>query len=199
MGKAVVSTRVDIGGMSITNLVEREDNLPQAFEETVAAGKAGTLSTRTDDNTGILTVASGHGITDADTVAVFWDGGSRYGMTVSATTSTTISIDGGAGDNLPVATTAIVVGKEEEHALAIDGDAVKMLVVGSNNRASFNFRDSGDSSLLRYDVAAKEGRLWYSLSDVTNPLAGDTVANVVIANGGTTEVTLKIGILVTTD
>jgi hypothetical protein len=197
-GTANISIRTRVAGVNIDATIARTDELEQAFQHTMDAGKAGTLSTRTDDNTGILTVATGHGITDADTVAIFWDGGSRYGVTVTATTGTTISIDLGAGTNLPILTTAIVVAKESEHTLAIVGDDITVLAVGCDNRASVNFRDSGDASLLRYDMASKEGRLWMASSDVTNPLASDTVANVVIANGGTSAMALKIGLLLDT-
>jgi hypothetical protein len=197
-GTADISIRTRVAGVNIDATIRRTDELEQAFRTTMAAGRAGTLSTRTDDNTGIVTVASGHGITDTDTVAVFWEGGSRHGVDVTATTSTTISIDLGAGTNLPAAATAVVIAKEIEHTLAIIGDDIIVMGIGCQNRVSVNFRDSGDASLLRYDIAANEGRLWVSSSDVTNPLATDTVANVVIANGGTTAVELAIGLLLDT-
>ncbi len=63
---------------------------------------ASELTTRTDADTGILTVATGHGVTTNDTLDVFWSAGRIHGMTVTGTTSTTISIDGGSGDDLPV-------------------------------------------------------------------------------------------------
>jgi hypothetical protein len=90
-GTADISIRTRVAGVNIDATIRRTDELEQAFRATMSAGRAGTLSTRTDDNTGILTVASGHGITDADTVAVFWEGGSRHGVDVTATTSTTSS------------------------------------------------------------------------------------------------------------
>ena len=37
--------------------------------------RRGRSTTRTDNDTGIVTVASGHGIMDTDTVDVYWDGG----------------------------------------------------------------------------------------------------------------------------
>jgi hypothetical protein len=187
-----------VAGVNIDSTIRRTDELEQAFRATMVPGRAGTLSTRTDDNTGIVTVASGHGITDTDTVAVFWAGGSRYDVDVTATTATTISIDLGAGANLPAATTAVVIAKESVHTLPIVGDDIAVIGIGCDNRASINFRDSGDASLLRYDMATGEGRLWISGQDVTNPLAGDTVATIVIANGGTTAAELRIGALLNT-
>lgn len=197
--KATVSLRTTIGGTNFISSVEKKDEVGTVFKEEIAAGKAGTLSTRTDANTGILTVASGHGITDADTVSVFWGGGYRYGMTVTATTATTISIDVGSGTDLPVATTAIVVGKEEEHAVAITGDSLSVFVIDCDNRVSVHFRDVSDASLLAYDILTNEGRLWVKDTGHPNPIAGDVVANIVIANGGTTEKTINIGFLASSD
>jgi len=191
--------RTVVAGVAVSSIITRLDELETAFQNTMAPGRAGTLSTRTDDNTGIVTVASGHGITDADKVSVFWNGGYRYNVTVTATTSTTISIDLGAGANLPIATTVVVVGKEVEHALAIDGDQLVVLAIGCENRASIHFRDGSDASLLPYDLQASEGRLWVAGMGFTNPLASDTVANIVIANGGVTAKPLVIGLLSTTD
>ncbi len=69
----------------------------------------GTLSTRTDDDTGIVTIASGHGVTTNDTIDVLWAAGKIYGMTVSASDSTTVTLDGGDGDALPVANASVSI------------------------------------------------------------------------------------------
>ena len=42
------------------------------IEASLAAGKAGTLSTRTDNTDGTLTLGSGHGITDGQVISIFW-------------------------------------------------------------------------------------------------------------------------------
>jgi hypothetical protein len=197
-GTANVSLRTRVAGLNIDATIQRTDELEQAFQHVMDAGRAGTLTTRTDDAIGVVTVAAGHGITTSDTVAVFWAGGSRFSATVTATAATTITIATGAGTNLPAATTAVVIAKESLHTLAVVGNNIAVLAVGCDNRASVNFRDGSAASLLRYDMASQEGRLWVASSDVTNPLAGDTVADVRIANGGTTAVPLKIGLLVNT-
>ena len=67
------------------------------------------LTTRTDADTGIATMASGHGVTTNDTVDIFWKAGRIHAMTVTASDATTIGIDGGSGDDLPIATTTIGV------------------------------------------------------------------------------------------
>jgi len=73
----------------------------------------GSLTTRTDNDTGVCTVVeTNHGITVADTVAVWWAAGKRTGMSVSAVSGTAITVDGGSGDNLPSVKTAVDIGAE---------------------------------------------------------------------------------------
>ncbi|GAG11403.1 unnamed protein product, partial [marine sediment metagenome] len=76
----------------------------------------GTLTTRTDADTGVCTLPDSrglaHGITIANTVAVWWTGGKRTGMTVSAQTGAAVTVDGGSGDNFPVLNTPLEVGAD---------------------------------------------------------------------------------------
>ena len=197
MARTTITTNV--AGSSISSVFERTQEDSRGISISIDAGKSGTLSTRTDNDTGVVTVASGHGIVDTDTVAVFWDGGSRYNVDVTATTSTTISIDVGTGTNLPVATTAVVISKQSIHNVAITGDRLEVFAVGSRVRSSVEFWSSAPTSLLRYDIATGEGRAWVKTTDVTNPLAGVTVATVRVANGSTTASTVELGILASTD
>lgn len=114
------------GGTTVTRQESfTTDNDQTTGPLTLATGKAGTLTTRTDDNTGVITVESGHGITDTDFVAVGWTDASgnlvcRFYMTVTGTTATTISVDGGTGANFPVASTAVVVGIVTSEPFHID-------------------------------------------------------------------------------
>jgi hypothetical protein len=197
-GTSRTTIRTVVAGVAVNATINREDEMESIFQHPMPAAIAGTLSTRTDANTGILTVPSGHGITADDTVAVFWAGGSRFDVDVTAVTSTTISIDLGDGADLPVVTTPIVVGKESVHALPITGNQLAAFAIGCDNRVSINFRDVSNASQLRYDIAAKEGRSWIIGTDVTNPLAGDVVTSIVVANGGTSAAPISMGLLVST-
>lgn len=84
----------------------------------VPKGKAGTLSTRTDGTSGILTVSAGHGFYVGLVFDLYWSGGIQVGCEVSAKTSTTITFIASTlrntGDNLPVVTTAIVASQQVE-------------------------------------------------------------------------------------
>lgn len=87
---------------------------------------AGTLTTRTDNDTGTLTLSSGHGVMTGNTVDVFWNdhANSRLGMTVGTVSGTSVPIDGGTGDNLPAAATAVQVVNQD----AVLGDPIWKIV-----------------------------------------------------------------------
>ena len=196
------SISVQGGGISVQQSVTRSGDLTVAAQVTLPAGKAGTLSTRTDDNTGQLTVASGHGITASDTVDVYWSGGRRYGVDVTATASTTIDIDLGSGDNLPTQGTAVVVCKQVVANVMIDGDNAKLVVVNfavpgtstAKSRVTFFDAVSGGGSAVGsgLDLAANEP----SVTDVTggdaNGYTGSVILSLVASNGGTAEGTLQV-------
>ena len=196
------SISVQGGGISVQQSVTRSGDLTVAAQVTLPAGKAGTLSTRTDDNTGQLTVASGHGITASDTVDVYWSGGRRYGVDVTATASTTIDIDLGSGDNLPTQGTAVVVCKQVAANVMIDGDNAKLVVVNfavpgtstAKSRVTFFDAVSGGGSAVGsgLDLAANEP----SVTDVTggdaNGYTGSVILSLVASNGGTAEGTLQV-------
>lgn len=89
----------------------------------------GTLDTRTDDDTGVISLAT-HTFITSDTVEVYWNGNanSRLGMTATVSADN-VTVDGGAGDNLPVTTTVMTVFRQDQNILGIpianaDGDAV---------------------------------------------------------------------------
>jgi hypothetical protein len=173
-----------IAGVAIPAIIERTDETVSASQVPLPQGRAGTLSTRTSDTVGVATVASGHGITTSDTVSVFWEGGYRYGVAVSAQTSTTISLGtAGAGDVLPIATTAIVVAKETEIAFVHDGDDISVFAAYSLGRLSLNVRDDADAAVFTKDITARESAGYISGFSGTSPFASESLGSIMVANG----------------
>ena len=184
-----------LGLKAVDAVLSRSDETMSSSEITLNAAVAGELSTRTNDTTGVITVDS-HSITDSDTVAVFWSGGYRYGVAVSATTSTTISIgSGGAGDNLPAEDTVLTVCKESTLLFAHEGDDIKGMLVHSPQRMSMNVRDDVPASQVAADVPANEGWFWISNATGTNPSASDTLQDIKLANQSTTAQTATVLLL----
>lgn len=184
-----------LGLKAVDAIVTREDETMASSEITLNAAVAGTLTTRTNDSTGVVTVAS-HAITTSDKVSVFWTGGYRYGVAVSATTSTTVSIgSGGSGDNLPAADTALTICKESTLSFSHVGNDIKGMLVHSPQRMSMNVRDTTPASQAAADVPANEGWFWISNATGTNPFAGDTLQDIVLGNQSTTAQTATVLLL----
>ena len=190
LGRVNISYRV--GGAVVDAVIDREDEQGATTQVALDAGIAGVLTTRTSDSVGVITVAEGHGITTSDTLGVFWTAASRYGVTITATTATTITIATGAGTVLPAVSSVVTIGKEVITSLGHIGDDLKIFAVHSPNRLSANIRDVTPATIEALDIAAKESWAYISNFSGANPFAAVTLVTAVLANGGTTAVTANI-------
>lgn len=171
-------------------------DLGTPFSETLAVAKAGTLSTRTDDNTGVLTMAGGHGFTDGQRLDVYWSGGSRRGMTIGTVATNSVPIDGGAGDNLPIATTAITAQVPTEEPVVVTGDDVVAIGLRFPLGGIAVFADESDVELLAVTLTTTlTTYCWAAADGGTNPLAGDAVAKVFISQGSTASTSTVSGLV----
>lgn len=196
MATGTITSTANVGGVSASAQITRTANLQTTYDGSdLPAGKAGTLTTRTDDDTGVATLGAGHGITDTDTVDVFWSGGSRYGVDVTSVDGNAVSINVGSGDNLPAATTALVVTKQVTIDVDFDGDKVEMIVVSNSKRVHLDFQEGDGTSIKARDIPAGEGWSWVASQGITNPLTGNPVGKIQATSGEATAATLKIGVL----
>lgn len=104
--------RIDVGAgvtPGARRLYDAVQSLGLSFENVnsefnaMVQGKSlpGTLTTRTDNDTGVITLSADHQVAVNDIVTVTWSGGSRTGMTVTAVTGAAVTVDGGTGTVLP--------------------------------------------------------------------------------------------------
>lgn len=194
MPTVTISDNVSIAGLSIQSKVERSATGHIGQEIPLPAAKVGSLTTRTDDDTGVVTLAASHGIVSTDVVDVYWADGVRYGMTATVSTNE-VSVEGGAGDVLPADETAVTLAKQ----VAIDtdflGNLVEAIVVSSTLRANLEFRESA-ATAVGVKLPAGEGWRWFSDQGITNPLSGKAIASIQASCGNaTTAATLKLGVL----
>jgi hypothetical protein len=157
-------------------------------EISVAAAKIGSLTTRTDDNTGTLTMNASHGITTGVSLDVYWTGGRRLGMTVGTVATNSVPIDGGSGDNLPTAATAITAMIPINEALVIDGDDVSGIEMYCDAAGTISLIDDAAAVALSKQIGgttAQDQRsyVWMAARDPVNPIAGDTLAYVRFSHG----------------
>lgn len=191
-----ITNNVTIGGVSMSGQSQLSGENQVSYEPlaAVATGKAGTLTTRTDNDTGVATLSSGHGLITNDVVDVYWSGGVRYGMVATVATNA-ITVDGGAGDNLPAQDTAVVLCKQTVvTSFSFDGDNAVLIAISANRRAYWQFQDASSTVLASGELDAGEIYLYQGIG--TNPVAGDDVAKLVYSNGDSTStLTLKAGVL----
>jgi hypothetical protein len=204
MPTAQITKSTNIGGISFSSIVSRTADSANGYEITLPVGKAGTLTTRTDADTGEATLGSGHGITDGMVVDVYWADGARYGMTVGTVASLVVPIDGGSGDDLPSTSTALVVTGQLTANVNIDGDEAELVAVKlevatdptSTQRGYVSFRDVGDAEIEALPLTASDVQLFDIGGGGTNVFTGNPITYVLATNSSSTvEATLKIGVL----
>lgn len=182
--------------ISSRRIISGTQGLHIADREPLPVGVAGTLTTRTDNDTGVVTVDAGHGITDSDTVDVHWgDGSVQYGCDVTATTATTISIDSGSGDDLPSLSTGVVVTKQVSIACNFDGDNAQFVFVhvetidddSLSNSCHVQMQDSGDAEIWAEVLTTNGNPRKYDIAGGdTNEITGNAVTEIVASNGSAT-------------
>lgn len=156
----------------------------------VTPAKAGALTTRTDNDTGTVTMAdSGHGIVTADKVDVYWAGGMRRNMTVGTVSGTSVPIDAGSGDNLPIATTAVtlkVPQTEGAHAVA-GANVVGIVAKATSYRGQIVIRQSDGTEILHIPLPAGGSYTWSLTSGLANPVTGVTIGKATFSHENTTD------------
>lgn len=191
------------GGVSIqTQPVIRTNSGPIGLEDTLSAAKVGTLTTRTDANTGELTMSPGHGITDGQIIDIYWAGGVQYGVTVGTVAANAVPIDSGIGDDLPADETAITAVVQKAINLAIDGDEVDILAIvletvdkSLRTAGHVQFRDSANDEIAQIDLVTNVPQVWDIAGGAANPFTGDPITNLKASQGNSTSTetyTLKI-------
>lgn len=191
------------GGITIQTMpVTRTNSGTIALEDTLNAAKSGTLTTRTDDNTGTLTMSAGHGFTDGQIIDVFWSGGVQRNVVVGTVATNSVPIDSGVGDNLPTATTAITAVVQKSINLSIDGDETDILAVvletvdkTIRTAANVQFRDSAADIIAEIDLVTNVPQVWDIAGGSANPFTGDPITNLKASQANTTSTetyTLKI-------
>lgn len=187
-------TVANIGGASTSQTTSVDHDGSLTLAPSLPAANTSTGWTKTDSDTGIATLASGHGITTDMKVDVRWTGGARYGMTATVSTDD-ITVDGGAGDELPANGTAVTVAQQVEVTCAFDGDDLKGLLLFAAQAFRADVQGGDGTSHLPVSQAATVPYTWVYGSGVANPVTGDTVAKIMASTSYTSAaVTLNIGV-----
>ena len=176
-------------GLNISTQKQFSTNGAIPVSRALAAAKAGTLTTRTNDTDGEITGASDHGVITGDVIDMYWTEagvkGARYGVVVGTVASLAIPISGGAGDVLPTDETALDgLMVQTVTDLIVDGDDLKALVISAAARAIVTLQDAGGVELVHvFDEAGTY--VWYFDSGDANPVAADDIILVTMTHADT--------------
>jgi len=201
MNYGTIQQTASVGGLSIQSTVNREAEGQIGQSIALPAAKTGTLSTRTSDTAGTLTLEADHGITDSDVINIFWldaDGvyHCAYGATVGTVDGNDVPFTGASGDVLPAEDDVITASEVVVIDVDFDGDLAEMLAAGCDKLSHIAFRNDTPTVLAAVMLLEREGWSWASDQGVANPLTGDRVNDVLASNGDATAAgTLQIGVL----
>lgn len=148
----------------------------ESVSATIPAAKDGDLTTRTDDDTGVVTFDSGHGFATNNVIDLFWSGGQRRAMTATVA-GDAVTLDGGSGDVLPVVNTAVTGMVPTEIPFVVDGNTVEVLSLYSPRPGFIAFEDdlSAEINTAIYTFDAAGGQIALEPGG-TNPLANTTTS-----------------------
>lgn len=171
-------------GLSFPTSVTVSSALAIPLSVSLSVAATGTLTTRTDNTTGTLTMAGGHGITTGARLDLYWTGGSRRGITVGTVSVNSVPFSAGAGDNLPVATTAITAQVPTSESVIVTGSNVVSIGASLPLGGTIVFAASDNTEIFaKVLTATNTAYAWASGYSGTNPLAGGAVAKVFLSQG----------------
>lgn len=185
-----------MGVNPISKQISRTGDGGSVVEISVAKGYAGTLSTRTDDETGTLTLGAGHAITTGQIIDLYWSGGARFAILVGTVSGTSVPIgadDSGTGDVLPAESTAVVASPRVAFNCAVDGDELGLLAMqlvtsdpSLTTAGHISMLDGADDEIAELDLVANIPRVWDVEGGDTNPFTGDPITDAVASNANST-------------
>lgn len=174
------------GSISINSpTITRSGSGVIGIEEPLPVTQAGSLTTRTGDTVGTITMTSGdHTIATGNIIDIYWAGGVRYGVTVGTVSTTAVPITEGAGDNLPIAATAVTVVPQYSINVAIDGDEAELIVLILETTVNtlrtaghVQFRDASNNEIAAIELVTNVPKVYDITGGATNPFTGAPITN----------------------
>ncbi len=195
MFKTAIRIVGEIAGVVFNASVNRSGTAVVNALRSAPIAKTGTLSTRTDDNTGVVTMTAGHGFATSDKIDLYWAGGRRCGMDATVAVNA-VTLDGGTGDPLPPLTTPVTASKKTAVDIDFNGTLAKTIQIGSAGRVRVELYEG---ATLRKGIDLEPGDLpysWYSDGPVANPVNGNAISSAQVSQGGTEQAEdIQIGVL----
>ncbi len=189
--EATVSGTTNVSGMAFASLNTQDSSAAWILDEDLDAAKTGQLTTRTSATVGTLTMDTGHGITTAARLDLYWDGGQRYGILVGTVSGNSVPFTGGLGDNLPANLTAITAQVPTSINVVLVGNDIVGVYMGLRNstaNAQVSFEATGPTPITVILLESAVGSFQWAVSLGTTyaAFAGTTTAKCYVSQGDST-------------
>jgi hypothetical protein len=185
----IITKTLSLDGRIYNQQITVESTSIVRKEVELAAAKTGTLTTRTDANTGTLTMTAGHGITTGAIVDIYWVvAGITYchrNVTVGTVATNSVPIDSGIGTDLPAAATAVTVMVQTVVEFRFDGTDAKVIAATANAAgASVTFAGADNAEDWNINITQTgQVKEWYQGNGETNPVEGDVITQAFVTHG----------------
>jgi hypothetical protein len=150
----------------------------------IPAAVTGTLTVRTDANTGSLTMAGGHGIVTGARLDIYWTAAGvskcQRGVTAGVVAGNVVPIDLGVGDDLPAAASAVIVGKVVTKLIQFNTDNAVAFAMSIPQEGEGVFvwakADNTEKLFRQLGKAGEEKNVsdaWLNTDPVANPMGAN--------------------------
>jgi hypothetical protein len=176
----------DAAGLQAYTQIEAEHE--DRVNVTLDAATEGSLTTRTSDTAGVITVTS-HPFAAPDIIDIYWDGGKQLECTISGTTATTITFSGGNGDVLPAQDTDVLAFEPTEILQVVTKTKQQAMLITTNGRIVVR-TNSVTVPSDTWEFEANDGFSWRESGIFANPFAANVTA-FWLSNGRAQETTFQ--------
>ena len=185
---------------ALTQTVSNPDGIVK--EESVPIAWKGSLTTRTSDTAGTVTMDdAGHLISTGAEVDIYWQDADgiwyrAYGATNGTVSGTSVPFTGASGTVLPAADTTVYVSEVQTYTISSFAGNDMTALVAACDVAAATIRlilASGPTTHLVIEIPSTGAYGWWGVG--TNPLAGDTVDQVKFSHADTsTAQSVRVGV-----
>jgi len=191
-----VQVFASLDGVSINQTITCVGSAVNKPSLRLPAALAGELTARSSDTVGIITFAEAHGLT-SETLAVFWEGGRAYQVSITGHDSLTLNVNASVGDALPALNSLVTVAPAQEVAdgVSIPGADIEELLIQGTQYGLCVLIDGSAANKLVADIDADTPHYtWPVAEGQAKPFSG-TVVKVQMYNAATQASTMTVAAL----
>ena len=195
---ASVRQSSSLGGVSFPESRTITGDGQIVHDVSVAAAQEGELTTRSSASVGTITMDdSAHTITTGIRVNLFWTGGARRDVVVGTVAGASVPFTAGLGDDLPIATTELVISIPTELDISVDGDNVDLAIayLAKEGTVEFIDTDASEQEIAAWQLGAAIVKMWHDEDGDANPFVGVNIGRVYISHKDTTAAIARLGIV----